>query len=157
MIRRTRRRTKAVQTRINHNYTISCLDGEGRSVSFRDITGKDLELLDLILSKDSDRVESSHVIDILSLLCTNSGANFYRFTPKIIGKLYEEVTTHILKNYISKENWLRQCFSIQNGSFQNLDAMEHVPMSKFVAMCQIHKEAIDQLNTPAAVNSSEVQ
>lgn len=127
------------------------MDGAGRSVSFRDITGKDLEMLDLVMRGSENNVRSGYVLDILSTLCTNSNANFNKLPPRIIRVLYNELTTHILKNYIPKENWLRQCYSIQNGSFQNLESMEMVPMSKFVAMCQIHQEAIDQINNSTTV------
>ena len=134
------------------------MDESGRSVSFRDITGKDLEMLDLVMRESEQNVRSGHVLDILTSLCTNKGADFGKLPPRVVRALYTELTTHILKNYIPKENWLRQCYSIQNGSFQNLESMESVPMSKFVAMCQIHQEAIDQIKNPTITPSgSEVQ
>lgn len=127
-------------------------------MSFRDITGKDLEMLDLVMKESENNVRSGYVLDILSTLCTNSDANFNKLTPRAVQALYSELTTHILKNYIPKENWLRQCYSIQNGSFQNLESMEEVPMSKFVAMCQIHQEAIDQINNSTPIpDGPEIQ
>lgn len=124
-------------------------------MSFRDITGKDLEMLDLVMGESGENVNPDHVLDILHLLCTNKNPQFKKFPPRIIRTLYTELTTHILKNYIPKENWLRQCYSVQNGSFQGVEVMEMVPMSKFVAMCQIHQEAIDQINNPNV--NTEVQ
>lgn len=115
-------------------------------------------MLDLVMKGSENNVRSGYVLDILSTLCTNSNANFNKLPPRIIRVLYNELTTHILKNYIPKENWLRQCYSIQNGSFQNLESMEMVPMSKFVAMCQIHQEAIDQINnSTTAPSGPEIQ
>lgn len=101
-----------------------------------------------MLNEEKDSIRSGRVVEILSRLCTTPARNFRSLTPRVIRILYNEVSTHILKNYIPKESWLRQCYSIQNGSFQNLLDMEKVPMSKFMALCIIHKEAIDQMNNP---------
>jgi hypothetical protein len=130
----------------NHNYTVSCIDSRGRVISFRDIRGNDLEYLESKLGGDDTTITSTDAIDILSLLSVRSGLNFNRFTPAAIRALYQSVSEHILCSYMTKETWLRQCYAIQNGSFQGIDAMESVPLSKFVAMCQIHKEAMDQIN-----------
>lgn len=149
--RRVKSPNPKVTTELNYNYTISCYDGRGRSVSFRDITGGDLEYFDQVLNRgENNLIGSDYVVDILSKLCTSPiHANFRQLPPRIVRVLYEEVSSNILKNYIPKENWLRQCYSIQNGSFGNLAAMEQVPLSKFTAMCLIHQEAIDQIKNPA--------
>lgn len=110
-------------------------------------------MLDLVLAGE---INPEHIVDILTKLCTNSSPNFKLLSPRVIQSLFNELTTHVLKNYVSKENWLRQCYSIQNGSFQNLEAMESVPMSKFAAMCQIHQQAIEQI-TPDSSTVPEVQ
>jgi hypothetical protein len=60
------------------------------------------------------------------------------------------VQENILKSYMSKEAWLKNCYAIQNGSFQGVKEMEFVPMSKFTAMCMIHKEAMDQMKNENA-------
>lgn len=130
----------------NHNYTVSCIDSRERVISFRDIRGNDLEYLESKLGGDDATITSTDAIEILSLLSVRSGLNFNRFTPATIRALYQSVSEHILCSYMTKETWLRQCYAIQNGSFQNIGAMESVPLSKFVAMCQIHKEAMDQIN-----------
>lgn len=124
-------------------------------MSFRDITGLDLEHLQSILGDDEEEgITGSQAVEILSLLSTSPGFNFSSLVPRVIRQLYSLISEHILRNYMSKEIWLRQCYGIQNGSFQNLAEMEKVPMSKFVAMCQIHKEAMDSMkNTP---DSSEI-
>lgn len=147
---------KAVTTTKNHNYTITCTDWAGNSISFRDITGEDLEFLDSIYSKDGEikkvQVSTDQVFDILSRLCVKEDANFRLLVPRSVEKLYTEVIVNLLCNYITKESWLKQCYSIQNGSFQNVSEMEKVPMSKFAAMCMIHKQAMDSIspqnNTP---------
>lgn len=108
--------------------------------------GSDLEYFDKIFTEDKGEVISGQqVTEILSYLCTNESVNFSRFLPRSIKSLYSEVREHILCNYMSKEIWLRQCYSVQNGSFENLIAMESVPMSKFVVLCKIHKDEMDQI------------
>lgn len=115
---------------------------------FRDLTGSDIENLESIIGKDQKFLISSDVIKILELLLVSPKFRLSSLTPKVIKILYGCVSKNILCNYVNKETWLRQCYSIQNGSFQNVLDMEKVPMSKFIAMCTIHKEAMDQLNTP---------
>lgn len=127
---------------------MTCVDGRGRQIVFRDITGNDLEFLDTILSEESKTLNSDQVIEILESICVTTGAKFSRLTPRALRSVYNQVSEHILFNYIPKELWLRQCYAIQNGSFQNLAEMEKVPMSKFIGMCSIHKEAMDQINNP---------
>jgi len=115
-------------------------------VVFRDIKGTDIEYLDMVLGGEEKTLTSSQVIELLQYLYVgNPNHRIRALTPRTIKRLYSLVSEHILCNYMSKENWLRQCYSIQNGSFQNVFAMERVPMSKFTAMCMIHKEAMDQI------------
>lgn len=138
-----------LKTRINSNYTVTCIDGRGNQVSFRDITGNDLEYLDTMLAGDEPTLTSRDVIGLLGTLSVRPGINFGGLVPMTIRSLYMAVQENILKSYMPKEAWLKNCYAIQNGSFQNLAHMEHVPMSKFVAMCQIHKEAMDQMDNKA--------
>jgi len=143
-----------LKTRINSNYTVTCIDGRGNQVSFRDITGNDLEYLDTMLAGDEPTLTSRDVIGLLGTLSVRPGINFGGLVPMTIRSLYMSVQENILKSYMSKEAWLKNCYAIQNGSFQNLTNMERVPMSKFVAMCQIHKEAMDQMENNAKGNPS---
>lgn len=116
-------------------------------MDFRDITGSDLEYLETVLGNEEETVLTGNDVTLLlKHLCVTPNVNFSRLVPRDIKNVYGLLSTHILCNYMTKETWLRQCYSIQNGSFQNLEAMESVPMSKFVAMCQIHKEAMDDMN-----------
>jgi hypothetical protein len=139
-----------VTINLNHDYTASCVDGAGNSLVFRDITGSDLEFFDKIVVDSAIKPES--IVDILDYLLVSPSIQINSLTPRIIRQVFTLVHTNILKNYMNKEDWLRQCYSIQNGSFQNLTGMEKVPMSKFTAMCLIHKEAMDSIKndtTPA--------
>jgi hypothetical protein len=149
---RRRRKTtpKAkLKTRINSDYTITCTDARGNQASFRDITGRDLEYLDSLLSGDKPTLSSRDVIELLGTLSVRPGVNFGGLVPLTIRSLYMAVQENILKSYMSKEAWLKNCYAIQNGSFQDVFDMECVPMSKFVAMCQIHREAMDQMDKNA--------
>jgi hypothetical protein len=149
---RKARETVDLETVRNHNYTVACLDSRKRTVSFRDIRGNDLEYLESKLGGDDTSITSSDAVEILEYLSTTEGFKPTRLTPATIRSLYRSVSEHILCSYMTKETWLRQCYAVQNGSFQNLDAMESVPLSKFIAMCQIHKEAMDQMNN---INNNE--
>ena len=120
-------------------------------MSFRDIRGDDLEYLDFILKGEDPTITNKQVIGLLGHLCTRE-LDFNRLIPRAIKSLYLEVQKNVLCNYVSKEIWLRQCYSIQNGSFQNLADMELVPMSKFVAMCTIHQQAMAQIENPNSVD-----
>jgi hypothetical protein len=143
---------RKVQTIINYDYTISCEDRKGTQIVFRDIAGSDIEFLDHIIGKKEKFLSTSDVISILERIRISPQIPLSYLTPKILKTLYSCVSKNILCNYINKEVWLRQCYSIQNGSFQGISEMEKVPMSKFIAMCTIHKEAMDQINTPTTAS-----
>lgn len=130
----------------NDNYTISLIDKNGHTLSFRDITGNDLEFLDRILECDDSDVTLNFddINSILSRLVVGE-INFYKFPRRIIRDIFNCIVEHILCNYIKKYNWLEACYGIQNGSFVNLSEMEKVPMTKFMAMVEIHKSAIDSI------------
>lgn len=136
-------------TRVNHDYTITCSDRVGNRVIFRDMTGNDLEFLDRIIAVKEDKtmtIPSDSIISVLQRLLVSPEIRIESLTPRAIKVLFNSVSENILKSYMGKEDWLKQCYSIQNGSFQNVLDMEKVPMSKFTAMCLIHKEAMDSLS-----------
>ena len=136
---------------MNHNYTVTLSDALGRTMVFRDMRGTDLEFLESLLGTESTTLSSDDVVAILDRLRVSPpNARMQSLTPRTIRAVYGAVSKHILHNYMPKETWLRQCYSIQNGSFQNVAAMERVPMSKFTAMCMIHKEAMDQIGNENA-------
>ena len=135
----------------NHNYTITVKDQKGRKIDFRDITGEDLEYLDLILdnqgqeiNNEQKRVSFEDIQSILDLLNIDN-VNFGQLTQGVIIGIFNCIKEHILCNYIPKYSWLKACYGIQNGSFANVLEMEKVPMTKFIAMTQIHRDAMDSL------------
>lgn len=135
----------------NHDYTISIYDGKGKELIFRDITGKDLEFFDKLFDykqgedeRKQTRLDFVGIEKILSLLIL-SEVEIGSLTRRVITEVFKHVNENILCNYMPKYHWLQACYGIQNGSFSNLAAMEEVPMTKFIAMVQIHKDAMDSI------------
>jgi len=138
----------SLSIRRNHDYTVSVIDCKNREVSFRDIVGSDLEFLDKIIDVEEEKeslITLEQVVDILSRLCTKK-ADFKNLPQRTLIEIFEKVKENILCNYMSKHQWLRQCYGIQNGSFAGVLDMEQVPMSMFIAMAHIHHDAIESMN-----------
>lgn len=136
----------------NYNYSISIEDSKGRRLQFRDICGKDLEFLESIISPEGQeepkQLSFDEVIKILDLI-TLDGFDFKNLPQRLSIKIFELVKEHILLNYMPKYAWLGRCYGIQNGSFSGVSNMEEIPMTKFMAMVQIHKDAIESINKDA--------
>ena len=141
----------SLSARVNHDYTISVIDSQHREVSFRDLRGSDLELVDSLLRGDdeskAEELSLDQIVSILSTLCVKK-VDFKSLPRRTIIEIFNKVREHILCNYMPKHNWLRQCYSIQNGSFSGVLEMEKVPMSKFIVMIQIHNDAAETVNKP---------
>ena len=138
----------SLSVRRNHDYTISVIDCRNREVSFRDIVGSDLEFLDKIIDAGDGKeslITLEQVVDILSMLCTKK-ADFKGLPQRTLLEIFEKIKENILCNYMSKHQWLRQCYGIQNGSFAGVLDMERVPMSMFIAMAHVHHDAIESMN-----------
>jgi hypothetical protein len=131
----------------NPNYTIAIKDGKGKQMLFRDICGADLEFLESVVSSEDGPRQLSYddVISILELISLNL-FDFKNLPQRISLKVFEKIKEHILLNYMPKYTWLSRCYGIQNGSFMGVLEMEKVPMTKFMAMTQIHQDAIESLN-----------
>ena len=135
----------------NHDYTVSLFDQKGKELIFRDITGLDLEFLDRLFNHEESTNNDSgavitldDVVQILDLLSIKK-VRFQSLPQSIISAIFDRVKEHILCNYMPKITWLGACYGIQNGSFVNVLDMERVPMTKFMAMTQIHQQAIDSI------------
>jgi hypothetical protein len=134
----------------NSNYTITLIDCKGRSISFRDITGSDLEFIDSIVQKNGDRASAQEISfnEIVSLLehLSTKKLDFRNLPQRTIVQIFTVVREQLFCNYMPKYDWLKRCYGIQNGSFVGLEQMEEVPLTKFMAMVQIHQEAIESMN-----------
>lgn len=145
---------KRVDLRVtrNYNYTITIKDGKDRAIVFRDLKGCDLEFLDYIFKYDVEKqqrdtnISFSDIREILSLLLVEPDISIGSLTRKTIGDIFDIVRDNILCNYVPKVIWLKYCYGMQNSSFANLEQMESVPMSKFLVMAEIHKEAVDSIS-----------
>jgi hypothetical protein len=138
----------------NYDYTISLIDSCDRELRFRDITGGDLEYLESIFRGDREdykevdgvKLDLVSTINLLNYLSTqNIDVSF--LPKKTIFVIFSIVQEQVLCNYMSKFTWLKLCYVMQNRSFVNVSDMETVPLSKFVAMYEIHKEIVETLNS----------
>ena len=130
--------------RREYNYTVSITDQKGVSIYFRDITGKDLEFLERTLQEDRE-INIDDVIELLQRLCV-SNIKIKRITPRVIKDLFKIVSKEILCNFMPKIKFLEVCYFLQNNSFVALDFFESQPMTKVMAMIQIHQSEIEKIN-----------
>jgi hypothetical protein len=133
-----------------YNYTISIYDTKGRSINFRDITGRDLEFLEHIL-EDKKSLPIKDLILILDKLNTTD-KKVSNLTKKDFTKVFKLVNENILCNFLPKFEWLELCFLLQGKSFTFIKDFEDQPMTKFMAMVEIYKKR-DKVASP---NASEV-
>ena len=129
-----------------HNYTISIVDRKGNKLLFRDITGKDLEFLEKYIDGE-ESLTIDGVIDILKRI-NLSNIRIEKLTPRVIKEVFEIVGQEILCNFITKFKWLEVCYALQNNSFVAIDYFESQPMTKVMAMIQVHENAIAEMNKP---------
>ena len=130
--------------RREYNYTVSITDQKGVSIYFRDITGKDLEFLERTLQEDKE-INIDDVIELLQRLCV-SNIKIKSITPRVIKDLFKIVSKEILCNFMPKIKFLEVCYFLQNNSFVALDFFESQPMTKVMAMIQIHQSEIEKIN-----------
>lgn len=125
------------------NYTISVTDRNNNSMSFRDITGQDLEYLERFF-EEGKQLTAKDVIDILEFV-NISGVPIKKLTPRVIRELFEIVSKEIFCNFMPKFKWLELCYALQNNSFVALGFFESQPMTKVMAMVQVHQNAIAEI------------
>lgn len=128
-----------------HNYTISIEDKNKKRLVFRDITGQDLEFLERFINEEKE-LSVEDVIKILELLNV-SNISIRKITPRIIKEIFEIVAKEILCNFMTKLQWLEVCYALQNNSFVALSFFESQPMTKVMAMIQVHKKAVDGIKS----------
>lgn len=131
-----------------HNYIVTLSDKKGRKIQFRDITGKDLEFLERVLGEEKEK--GMGLEDVVSILESISVTKIQikKLTKKDILRVFKAVSDNILCNYIPKVKWLEVCYALQNNSFVALEFFENQPMTKVMAMIQVHQNAIEQLKKP---------
>tara|TARA_E500000178_G_C16892241_1_gene694050 strand:- start:537 stop:974 length:438 start_codon:yes stop_codon:yes gene_type:complete len=131
-----------------YNYVITIYDKKKRKIQFRDITGKDLEFLERILGEEKEGgLELKDAISILEKINVTP-IKISRLTKKDILQVFKAVSENILCNYVPKVKWLEVCYALQNNSFVALEFFENQPMTKVMAMIQVHKNAVEQIKKP---------
>lgn len=127
-----------------HNYTISIIDKNNNALHFRDITGQDLEFYERFFEESKD-LTISEVIDILEEI-NLSHIKISKLTPKVIREVFEIVVKEIFCNFMPKLKWLEVCYALQNNSFVAMNFFESQPMTKIMAMIQVHQDVMSESN-----------
>jgi hypothetical protein len=127
----------------NYNYTISIIDRNGHELMFRDITGKDLEFLERFFGEQVE-LTFDNIVEILEFV-NASKVNIRKLTQRVIKEVFEIVIREIFCNFMPKFKWLEVCYGLQNNSFVALDFFESQPMTKVMAMIQVHQNAIAEI------------
>lgn len=128
-----------------HDYTVSIIDRKGNKLRFRDITGNDLEFLEQHIDEESKELTLDTVIIILEKLSVFR-VSIKKLTPRVIKEIFEIIAEEILCNFIPKFKWLEVCYALQNNSFVAINYFESQPMTKVMAMIQVHENAIAEIN-----------
>jgi hypothetical protein len=126
-----------------HNYTIFIKDRNDNVLNFRDITGEDLEFLERYFDEKKD-LTITDVITVLEKI-NISNVSIRKLTPKVIKEVFEIVVKEIFCNFMPKLKWLEVCYALQNNSFVAISFFESQPMTKVMAMVQVHQEAVSEL------------
>lgn len=70
--------------------------------------------------------------------------DIYKFPIKFVYSIFKIYLSEIVsKEYIDKLSWLKGAYYMQKSSFRDVSLLEKIPMNKFLAMLNIHKEAVE--------------
>ena len=128
-----------------YNYTIAITDRKGKSLHFRDITGKDLEFLERYLGEEQKDISFDDVILLIEHVSVTQGV-IRKLTPVVIKEIFGILVKEIFCNFMPKFKFLEVCYYLQNSSFVALDFFESQPMTKVMAMIQIHQSEVEKIN-----------
>lgn len=126
-----------------HNYTITITDRGGNSLRFRDISGNDLEFLERFFGENKE-LTFDNIIVLLELVSI-SKVSVKKLTQRVILEIFEIVAREIFCNFMPKFKFLEVCYALQNNSFIALEFFESQPMTKVMAMIQVHQNAIQEI------------
>lgn len=126
-----------------HNYTITITDRGGNSLRFRDISGNDLEFLERFFGENKE-LTFDDIIVLLELVSI-SKVSVKKLTQRVILEIFEIVAREIFCNFMPKFKFLEVCYALQNNSFIALEFFESQPMTKVMAMIQVHQNAIQEI------------
>ena len=128
-----------------YNYRITIKDGVGKSLQFRDITGKDLEYLERFFKEERGEMTIDDAVQVLEHVSMNQ-VPLTKLTPRVIKDIFGIVSKEIFCNFMPKFKFLEVCYYLQNNSFVALDFFESQPMTKVMAMVQVHQQEIEKIN-----------
>lgn len=126
-----------------HNYTITIKDRRDNSLRFRDISGNDLEFLERFFGENKE-LTFDDIIVLLELVSI-SKVSIKKLTQRVILEVFEIVAREIFCNFMPKFKFLEVCYALQNNSFVALEFLESQPMTKVMAMIQVHQNAIQEI------------
>ena len=128
-----------------YNYRITIIDRKNNSLQFRDITGKDLEFLERYFGEGEQQIGFSEVEAILRHVAISPDL-IRKLVPRVVKEVFEILLKEIFCNFMPKFKFLEVCYYLQNSSFVALDFFESQPMTKVMAMIQIHQSEIEKIN-----------
>ena len=128
-----------------YNYRITIKDRAGKSLQFRDITGKDLEYLERFFKEERGEITIDDAVQVLEHVSMNQ-VPLTKLTPRVIKDIFGIVSKEIFCNFMPKFKFLEVCYYLQNNSFVALDFFESQPMTKVMAMVQVHQQEIEKIN-----------
>lgn len=128
-----------------YNYRITIKDRAGKSLQFRDITGKDLEYLERFFKEERGEMTIDDAVQVLEHVSMNQ-VPLTKLTPRVIKDIFGIVSKEIFCNFMPKFKFLEVCYYLQNNSFVALDFFESQPMTKVMAMVQVHQQEIEKIN-----------
>ena len=128
-----------------YNYRNTIKDRVGKSLQFRDITGKDLEYLERFFKEERGEMTIDDAVQVLEHVSMNQ-VPLTKLTPRVIKDIFGIVSKEIFCNFMPKFKFLEVCYYLQNNSFVALDFFESQPMTKVMAMVQVHQQEIEKIN-----------
>jgi len=135
-----------------YNYLITILDRRGNRLQFRDITGKDLEFLERYFSEGEKQIVYEDLVGIIEHVSTRPEL-IRKLVPRVVKEIFDILSKEIFCNFMPKFKFLEVCYYLQNNSFVALDFFESQPMTKVMAMIQIHQSEIENINKSRSQSS----
>ena len=118
-----------------YNYTIAITDRKGKSLHF----------LERYLGEEQKDISFDDVILLIEHVSMTQGV-VRKLTPVVIKEIFGILVKEIFCNFMPKFKFLEVCYYLQNSSFVALDFFESQPMTKVMAMIQIHQSEVEKIN-----------
>jgi len=135
-----------------YNYLITILDRRGNRLQFRDITGKDLEFLERYFSEGEKQIVYEDLVGIIEHVSTRPEL-IRKLVPRVVKEIFDILSKEVFCNFMPKFKFLEVCYYLQSNSFVALDFFESQPMTKVMAMIQIHQSEIENINKSRSQSS----